>query len=262
MNERDNPICRTMPVPDEQLIAAAEKAREINPTNVPDGAIEKLKKAQKGGRLALGIRTLWHKSALHLTVGFLDGPEPELRRLMLSHMNAWGEKANVAFEESSTDPVVRIARFDKKSAEKNRDGYWSYVGTDILVIAKDKPTMNLEGFTLSSPDSEFRRVVRHEAGHTLGFEHEHMRQGLIDRLDVPKVIEHYMRTEGWTEEEVRRQVLTPIEESSGLGTSTPDPNSIMCYFVEPFLTIDFKAIPGGVDITELDHDFAARIYPK
>ena len=32
-------------------------------------------------------------------------------------------------------------------------------------------------------EAEFRRVVRHEAGHTLGFEHEHMRAGLVKRID-------------------------------------------------------------------------------
>ena len=48
--------------------------------------------------------------------------------------------------------------------------------------------MNLEAFTMDTPDSEFFRVVRHETGHTLGFPHEHMRKAIIDRLDPEKVI--------------------------------------------------------------------------
>jgi hypothetical protein len=43
--------------------------------------------------------------------------------------------------------------------------------------------MNLEGFTMKTPDSEFHRVVRHETGHTLGFPHEHMRAELVKRID-------------------------------------------------------------------------------
>ena len=39
--------------------------------------------------------------------------------------------------------------------------------------------MNLEAFTMQTPDSEFHRVVRHEAGHTLGFPHEHMRKAIV-----------------------------------------------------------------------------------
>ena len=50
-------------------------------------------------------------------------------------------KVNVTFTESRTNPQVRIARVPD-------DGYWSYVGTDILSIPADEPTMNLEGFTM------------------------------------------------------------------------------------------------------------------
>ena len=55
-------------------------------------------------------------------------------------------------------------------------GYWSYLGTDVLHIPVDQQTMNLQGFTERTPESEYRRVVRHETGHTMGFPHEHMRR--------------------------------------------------------------------------------------
>ena len=72
---------------------------------------------------------------------------------------------------------------------------------------------------MQTPDSEFYRVVRHEAGHTLGFPHEHMRKAIVERLDREKVIADYMRSQGWTRQEVIDQVLTPLEESSLLGTA-------------------------------------------
>jgi len=104
-------------------------------------------------------------------------------------------------------------------------------------------------------------VVRHEAGHTLGFPHEHMRKALVARIDERKAIEYFVRTQGWSEEEVRAQVLTPIEESSLLGT-TADPRSIMCYQIPGELTKDGKPILGGLDIDASDRKFVAAIYPK
>lgn len=41
-----------------------------------------------------------------------------------------------------------------------------------------KSGLRLQGFTMNTPESENKRVIRHEAGHTLGFPHEHMRKAL------------------------------------------------------------------------------------
>lgn len=186
----------------------------------------------------------------------MDNPPAELRKRILLYINAWSATANVKFVETRTDPQVRIAR---EGGE--RGGYWSYLGTDILHIPKNEQTMNLEAFSMDIPESEYHRVVRHETGHTLGFPHEHMRKALVDKIDQAKAIEYFMRTQGWSEEEVRQQVLTPLEESSLRGTKA-DPKSIMCYQIPGELTKDGKPIIGGKDIDKLDAAFAAEIYPK
>lgn len=111
---------------------------------------------------------------------------------------------------------------------------------------------------MGTPESEFFRVVRHETGHTLGFPHEHMRQELVDKIDRA----FFERTQGWSEQEVIQQVLTPIEESSLLGRPHADPNSIMCYQIPGSITKDGQPIVGGFDIDQSDFDFAASIYPK
>ena len=121
--------------------------------------------------------------------------------------------------------------------------------------------MNLEAFTMNTPESEFHRVVRHETGHTLGFPHEHMRKALVALIDPDKAIAYFMETQGWSEAEVRAQVLTPLEESSLLGT-TPDPKSIMCYQIPGEITKSGKPIVGGTDISPLDFSFVSTIYPK
>jgi hypothetical protein len=172
-------------------------------------------------------------------------------------MNAWSRTANGTFVESKTDPKVRIARQGGQQG-----GYWSYLGTDILSIDRNQPTMNLEAFTMNIRESEFHRVVRHETGHTMGFPHEHMRRELVNEIDPDKAIAYFGATQGWSPAEVRQQVLTPIEESSLRGTAHADPDSIMCYQIPGSITKSGKPIVGGLDIDRQDFAFAALIYPK
>lgn len=252
--------CTSRLLPKEQRIEAAKRAIEINPRNLPPGVDPDEFTGDSGERLAIVVSKWWGPE-VKLAVGFLDSPPNELRKRILEHMNAWGRNANVQFYESTVDPVVRIARFSDAESS-GRGGYWSYIGTDITLIDADKPTLNLDGFTMATPDREFVRVVRHEAGHTLGFPHEHMRKEQVIRLNQRKVIDAYMASQGWTEQEVIDQVLTPLEESSIFGTANSDQTSIMCYQIDGALTIDGKPILGGLDINELDHNFAAAVYPR
>lgn len=208
-------------------------------------------------RLAVVTDRKWASTGVKLTVSFLDKPDAALRKRILSHMNAWNKTANVRFVETKRGGEVRIARVGGKEG-----GYWSYLGTEILEIGAGKQTMNLEGFTMNTPDSEFHRVVRHETGHTLGFPHEHMRKELIAKIDRQKAIRYFEETQGWSKEEVIYQVLTPLEDSSLTETSHPDPRSIMCYQIPGSLTKNGKPIVGGTDIDALDYAFAGKIYPK
>jgi hypothetical protein len=244
----------------DKWVAAAKMARSINPTNHPPlhllGGIDR-GFAPTPERIAVVTTKYWHTKGVRLTVGFLDDPPADLRARILSHMNAWSKTANVSFTESSTDPQVRIAREGGQNG-----GYWSYVGTDILSAGPNEPTMNLEAFTMNTPDREFYRVVRHETGHTLGCPHEHMRGELVDLIDPKKAIKYFGQTQGWSPQEVRQQVLTPLEDASLLGTEHSDPNSIMCYQIPGVVTKNGKPIEGGLDIDPLDFDFMGKIYPK
>lgn len=238
-----------------------DNAFAVNPDNRPPNFDDTAVLAEQGSRAALDILRYWGTAGVSLTVGFIDTPEAALRARILGHMNAWNQTANISFVESNTEPKVRIARFDATEAP-GRAGYWSYIGTDILLIPSNQPTMNLEKFTMDTEDSEFHRVVRHETGHTLGFPHEHMRRELVERLDREKVIAAYMASQGWTRDQVIQQVLTALEDASILGTEHADSNSIMCYQIPGELTIDGIAIPGGLDIDASDRAFAALVYPK
>ena len=255
-------VCRPRLLTDAQQALAARRSVEVNPANASEHAtVATVPGARRGGprRLALVVGRRWPKGGVRLSVQFLDAPSVALRRKILAHMNAWSERADVSFVETRGVGEVRIARLDDPPEDA---GYWSCVGTEILGIEDDAPTMNLEGFTLRTPEAEFRRVVRHEAGHTLGFDHEHLREELVRRIDRRKAIAYFRREFGWSATETEAQVLTPLARSSILGTTEADPDSIMCYQVPGSITRDGQPIAGGEDINPRDHAFAARIYPR
>jgi len=251
-------VCVPKRLPQSEWESAADTATKINPVNRPP--IHRLMRIMPGfaptrARLAVLTTKYWGAKGVKLTVGFLDNPTAELKARILLHMNAWGKYANVTFVPTRTDPQVRIARTPG-------DGHWSYLGTDVLHIRKAEPTMNLDSFTMSTSESEYKRVVRHETGHTLGFPHEHMRKQLVAKIDVAKAIEYFGRTQGWSPDEVREQVLTPLEQSSLIGTASADARSIMCYQLPGAITKDGQPILGGTDIDAWDREFVALIYPK
>ena len=253
-------VCTPKSLPRQQWVAAARTASEINPTNHPP--VERLVRIMAGfapapEHIAVLTTKYWHTKGVRLTVGFLDDAPADLQKRIVSHMNAWARSANVTFVQSTTDPQVRIARMAGENG-----GYWSYLGTDILSIDRDNPTMNLEAFTMNTPESEFHRVVRHETGHTLGCPHEHMRRDLVALIDAEKAVAYFQATQGWSAEETRQQVLTPIEQSSLWGTTHSDPNSIMCYQIPGSITKNGKPIIGGLDIDASDYAFLAKVYPK
>jgi len=244
-------------LPTNEQLDAAARAIDINPTNRPmlEG-LAVLDVLPTPNHLAVLTSKYWKTGEVKLTVGFLDGAPANLRARILDHMNAWSKYAAVEFVQvaNASDAQVRITR--------GPTGYWSYLGTDILSIPKNQPTMNLQGFTMNTPEEEFIRVVRHETGHTIGAPHEHMRRQIVNRLDRAKTIQYFMRTQGWSEQEVVQQVLIPLEERSILGTVNADEESIMCYQLPGNITTDGRPIVGGVDINANDAAFIAKIYPK
>lgn len=250
--------CTPKRLPPESWEKAAETATAINPVN--RAPVHRLMRIMPGfaptrAHLAVLTTKYWGAKGVRLTVGFLDNAPADLRKRILLHMNAWAKTANVTFVAAKTDPQVRIARVPN-------DGYWSYLGTDVLHIKRTEPTMNLDSFTMRTPESEYKRVVRHETGHTLGFPHEHMRKALVAKIDEAKAIAYFMRTQGWSEAEVRDQVLTSLEERSLLATTAADAHSVMCYQIPGEVTKTGEPIVGGTDIDKWDREFISLIYPK
>jgi hypothetical protein len=252
----DFPGCSIKSLPKRLMLKASANAMRINPVNAPLrapvgagsdlGLIDPL-------RIAVLTAKYWGPTLRRLTVSFMDDASAELRRKILEHINAWSRTACISFVETADEGNVRITR--------GNTGHWSYLGTDIFLVPANRPTMNLQGFTLDTPDSAFYRVVRHETGHTLGFPHEHMRKELIARIDPKKAYRYFLENQGWDKDMVDAQVLTALDEASIMGTA-PDETSIMCYQLPASITKDREPILGGTDINDNDFAFAGRIYPK
>jgi hypothetical protein len=249
-------VCTPKSLPKRLLQRAARTAIQLNPVNAP-----LLAQAPDAGIslpshpafISVVTSKYWGPQARRFTVSFMDGGSPALRSRILSHMNAWSQTSGISCVETKRDGQIRIARASS--------GYWSYLGTDVLLIPRNRQTMNLQGFTMNTPESEYRRVIRHEMGHSLGFPHEHMRQALVDRIDPQKAYEYFLRTQGWDQQMVDQQVLTSLDELSLMSTP-PDQTSIMCYQLPGSITKDGQPILGGMDINATDATFAGKIYPK
>jgi hypothetical protein len=257
--------CTVRHLPDHRAEEAMWHAIKVNPTNRPQAAglakIHPLISEELFAQIAtpefLAVMTTkyWGPAGVKLSVSFLDTVSQELSKKILSHMNAWGDYCNAKFSRATRDGDVRIDLSETGQ-------YASYIGTDVKLVPAGEPTMWLSGFSLKTPASEYRRVVRHETGHTLGFPHEHFREQIVSRLDPEKTVAYMEATQGWDAKTVRQQVLTPLSEASIRGTPDADDTSIMCYELPAEITKDGRPIPGGTDINATDKKFAATVYPK
>lgn len=243
--------CSVRELPAEHLEAARATALAANPANDVHPALHAFLPPQ---RIAMITTKWWGADGVDLSVQFLDAKTSTFKNRVLAHMNEWGKEGNVRFRETSGVGDVRIARTPNS-------GYWSYLGTDIRHVPAGEPTMNLDSFSNDTPESEFIRVVRHETGHTLGFPHEHQRQEIVNGIDVAQAIAFFGRSQGWSPDEVRQQVLTALDPNS-LRASRPDSVSIMCYALPGAIMKNGQPVPGGRDLDALDREFVAAVYPK
>lgn len=248
--------CTLMELPAEQLVDASKIAIDMNPANRPhDGRISACV-TDVAEPLAIAMLTtkMWPTKGIKLGVGFMDQAEQELKNKILWYANDWGQTANVKFMEASKSLAeLRLSR--------DKQGYYSYLGVDALSIPKSRETLNLQDFTLRTPDSEYARVVTHEFAHALAAVHEHTRRKIINRIDPQKAYAYFLRTQGWNAATTRSNVLTPLEESSLTGTTEQEETSVMAYWLPSEIMRDGRPVLGGKDITDMDRKFMAGLYP-
>lgn len=249
--------CRMMSLEDDLLVEARRIAIDVNPANDlffrgSAGIAAALLDPQS---LAAYTGKYWRTDGVELSVSFVDPCSDELKRRILSHLNAWNTvgQVNAVFRLTNGTGQVRIGL-------DPRDGHYSFIGTDILSVPSNQKTMNL-AVSDSTPEREMRRVVTHEGGHSLGFPHEHLRRSLVALIDPDLAYRYFAMTQGWNQQTTRNNVLTPLDERSITGSTETDPISIMCYPIPGSITRNGQPIPGGMDLSEIDKVFARKLYP-
>lgn len=245
-------VCTDVILPPELQGEAQLIAMEENPANVmpPAGGLD-----GRALELALLTEKKWPPGRV-LRVRFLGG-HPELQQKVAAVAQQWSQFANIKFEfGDDPEAEIRIAFMQGK-------GSWSAVGTDARILQffpRDQPTMNFGWLTSASTDDEISRVVLHEFGHALGCIHEHLSPASGIQWNVPAVLDHYKRTNGWNEAKTRFNVLDRYSASVSQFTEF-DPESIMVYAIPKELTLDGFEVKSNKTLSETDKAFIGTAYP-
>jgi hypothetical protein len=245
--------CTIKQLPPELRAEGVRVAVEENPQNAVSSAGRGLAALMPPEALALLTAKRWGPK-VDRSVRFLDTTNAELKAKILAYANEWGKYANVRYRETAGTGDVRLTL--------RGGGYWSYLGTDTRLISANQPTMSLHGFTLATPEGEYSRVVVHEFGHDLGFNHEHEQPAIQELLDIEKTIREFQRTQGWSRADVIQQIFSPPAPGEVTASGRGDARSIMCYSFPGSCTKSGMPIPGGDKLTDEDKRHVGVIYPK
>lgn len=263
------------------VVAALSCAREPTPapapTNppavVPDVACGTAVVDQPGGKLSPRRRFFWGMSLIEkwfqlqpqiinwepakwrsprIRIAFLDG-DAASRALVMTVAKEWLPGLKLSFTESTdTTGDVRITF--------TGNGVWSKIGQTADTVPDGEPTMGLAG-VLQSRNADVRRAyILHEFGHALGALHEHQRHDAPLTWKTDAVYAYYARMYGWSEAQVDKEVILPLQESSTIASPQFDRFSVMMYPILEGFTKEGFVQPWNSKITEVDRRTMAEFY--
>ena len=243
--EQFNPCLETS-IPDELLEQARLHAIEMNSANAPQFNPDDPLTG------ATDTRWLWPKGQ-EITVCFLEG-DPAVHKRIEPIAHEWSQYANITFK------FVKGPKADIRIAFDPKGGSWSYLGVQSNFFwFGTKPSMNYGWLTPTTKEQEYRRVVLHEFGHALALVHEHLSPSATIPWDEKKVIDYFKRTNNWSPEQTRAQVLTRVQANR---FTHFDRDSIMLYHFPAELTTDGSSTPNNSELSAMDKEFIAQLYPK
>lgn len=239
-------LCVETAIPDDLLEEMRLHAIQVNPANAPTFDPDEPLKG------ATNTKWLWPNGA-EITVTFVEG-DPAVHKRIEAIAHEWSQYANITFKFGKNPRAdIRIA-FDPKG------GSWSYHGVQSNgFFLFNRPSMNYGWLTPTTPEQEYRRVVLHEFGHALGLIHEHLSPNAQIPWDLPKLYAYYKRTNGWSEQQTRDQVVNRIKVDRATNF---DKDSIMLYHFPAELTTNGTSTPWNTELSETDKRFIAQLYPK
>lgn len=204
--------------------------------------------------LLLPISTLW-PNGTEIKIAFLGGTKA-IRDRIKEFAGEWLKYANLNFVYTTKAEQAEI-----RISFKKRSGSWSALGTDNLDYSTDEATMNFGWLDKDLPEEDFRSVVLHEFGHMIGCGHEHEspKNGGIP-WDKAKAYQYYMRTQGWSKQDVDEQIFDTYKNSQIRGTSI-DKRSIMMYAIPESITLGNFKVGWNSKLSRSDKAFIRQIYP-
>ena len=224
-------------------------AIEENPVNG-----EEVDDPQTGKKAFVVVSKLW-KPGRTLRVRFLGGTSA-VQQKVKQYASEWSKYTSLKFDFGDhANAEIRIAFV--------KDGSWSYIGTDCLVIAKDKPTMNYGWFDKPVSEDEYSRVIIHEFGHAIGMPHEHNTQAVDIPWNRDAVYRYYMNPpNNWSKAQVDNNLFSKYAKTQTRYTSF-DKNSIMLYPIPKQFVTDpnFAVSWSNTKLSDTDKSFMRKVYP-
>lgn len=210
--------------------------------------------------LTVNIPKMWRPGAV-LKVR-LDGGSEFVRNKVRTIAPVWSSYANIRFQFVNSGNADIIVTFGDDGQS------WSAIGTDAVDDGRrfihnftQLGTMHFGWFTDETSDEEFRRVILHEFGHALGFEHEHLHPQNGIPWDREKVYAAYgTPPNAWDRGKVDQNVFRALSVTN-TQFSQYDRTSIMHYAISNDLTIGDFEVPWNTTLSETDKAFAKTVYP-